>query len=139
MTNLDEVEKDKTEEFRGVKYTVTAQSFDDAISIMVYKNDKCGRVFECQLFPQPGGVLSIELILPGLTPRPLLGSNLEDTAGSLYSSVIASMVMRQSPNDTRKLVIGLGAVGPRAGRAPEPNDREELLFVTKLVESCRVW
>lgn len=139
MTNLEAVEKDKTEELKGVKYTVTAQSFAEAISIMVYKNDKCGRIFECQLYPQPGGVLSSELILPGLTPRPLLGATLEDTAGSLYSSVIASMVMRQSPDDTRKLVIGLGAVGPKAGQAPGPDDREELLFVTKLVESCRVW
>lgn len=122
-----------------MQYGVATEAFTDAIKIMVYKNDRLGKMYECQLYPQPGGVLCDDLVLPGITPTPLIGASLEDSAGGLYASVIASMVARQSPDDTRKLLIGMGPLGPRQGSAPSKDDREELLFVVKLVESCRVW
>ena len=130
--------KNATKVFENVEYTVVAQSYIDVISIMIYKGERLSKMFECQLFPQPGGVVSNEMILPNLAPTPLVGTSQEDSAGQLFTSAIASMISRQSPDDTRKVVVGMGPLGPR-NNEPSQMDRRELLFVIELVESCRVW
>lgn len=129
-------------EFGGNKYDVVSRSFRDTIQIFVHKNSKISKVFRCQLTPLAGGApltRETEIILPGITPEPLVGTSLEDASGSLYASLIASLVSRQSPDEARVVIIGLGAVGPRSTTEIGPDHREELLFVTKLVQKSCVW
>lgn len=125
-------------DLEGVKYTVAAAGYADAISVSVYKNDKMGKVLQCQLHPVIGGALSDDGIFANVAPEPLLGSGDADVAGKFYTETIASLILRQAPEESRKLVLGLGDLGPRDGAVSEFHKRE-LLHVTELVQQARVW
>lgn len=121
------------------EYFVIAEAYVDVISIFVYKNARLGKAFWCQLYPQPGGLVSSDdLVLPSISPRPLIGTNFNDSNGQLYASILASMINRQSTDDNRGVFIALASsIGPE--KTPSKADREELLTITRLVETCRVW
>lgn len=121
------------------EYFVITEDYVDAISIFVYKDSRLGKAFWCRLHPQPGGALaSDDLVLPSISPQPLVGTTLEDSTGQLYASILASMVNRQSSDDSRGVFIALAStIGPQG--SPTKADREELLMITRLVESARVW
>lgn len=128
------VEKD----LENIKYTVYTSSYSDTISVSVYKNEKMGKVFKCQLYPLIGGALSGDELIANVTPEPLLGSSDADVAGRFYTETIASLILRQAPNESRNLVLGLGNLGPRDGNVTDFHKRE-LLHVTEMIQEASVW
>ena len=97
-----------------------------------------GKVFKCQLYPLIGGALNEDGLIANVVPEVLLGSGDDDVAGKFYTETIASLILRQRPSESRKLILGLGNIGPRDNNVTEFY-KKELLHVTKLVQEARVW
>ncbi|KAA8905658.1 hypothetical protein TRICI_005264 [Trichomonascus ciferrii] len=149
--------KDIGEEINGRRIHVVVVGFEDRISVNVHSEGRIGRMYYVslqssnipQLHPvgfEDGGSFASESTetelfpLPHLTPVPLIGSDIDDTSGRLYSTLIASMISRQSPEENRTVVVGLaGDIGPREGASVTKDHRKELLDIIKLVQQCKVW
>jgi len=125
-------------ELHGHEYSVVTRAYADAIHVLVHKDEKVGRMFKCQLYPQPQGVPH-DGLLAGVTAERLVGGSAEDISGNLYTEMIASLILKQAPDESRLLILGLGNVGPRTNEDISPTHREELLFVIKLAQESSVW
>lgn len=131
--------KHKSVNYNGRNYDIVTRAYRDVISVMIYENSKISKMFKVQLYPKPGGVISNDLTLPHINPEPLLGSNSEDAVGQLYASVVASAIAKQAPDDGRKIIIGLGNLGPKNNHPVTKQDRDELEVVRQLVNEAVVW
>lgn len=134
--------------------TVVTISFADKFSIMVYKKGKIGKIYNVPLSSAVTGYSfntsnnenendedESLFPLPHLTPQALLGAgNSDDIQGQLYSTQIASIVSRQSPDENRTVVVGLASdIGPKENSQITQDHKKELLTIIKLVQECRVW
>jgi hypothetical protein len=76
-----------------------------------------------------------------LNPRFLLGST-SDPRGEiaqLYAVQMATAITKQSPGETRTLLVGLGLKGKIAGDHESEAARQLILEVLEMVAECRVW
>jgi proteasome assembly chaperone 3 len=76
-----------------------------------------------------------------LNPRFLLGSA-NDARGEiaqLYAVQIASLVVRQSPDERRTLLIGVGLKGKLAADYDSDEARALIREVLEMVDTCRIW
>ena len=76
-----------------------------------------------------------------LNPRFLLGSA-NDPRGEiaeLYAVQIASLVGKQSPNERRTLLIGVGLTGKQAIDYESDEARALIYKVLDMVGECRIW
>ena len=76
-----------------------------------------------------------------LNPRFLLGSA-NDPRGEiaqLYAVQIASLVVKQSPQEGRTLIIGVGLKGKLASDYESSQARKLIYEVLDMVGDCRIW
>jgi proteasome assembly chaperone 3 len=76
-----------------------------------------------------------------LNPRFLLGSA-NDSRGEiaqLYSVQIASLVVRQSPQERRTLLVGIGLKGKLASDYESDEARKLIYEILEMVVECRIW
>lgn len=151
--------KNESTEINGRTIEIVVVGFEDKIAINVHSGGKIGKMYYvslqsssvAQLHPvgmEDGASFSSDddeqqllFPLPELTPIPLVGADTDDTSGRLYSTLIASMVSRQAPEENRTVVVGLGGdIGPRNDHESVTKEhRRELLEVIRLVQKCKVW
>lgn len=153
MSGVDSLQtKRASAVINGRPVDVVTLAFANKIQVSVWSKGKIGKVLSVQLFPDVVTVVGMQestlessddtslLPLPHLTPIPMMGVGPNDIQARLYATLISSIISRQSPEDTRKVVVCLGVdIGPQAEAEVTDNDRKELLEVVKLVEQCRVW
>uniref|UniRef100_A0A060SXD5 ARAD1A08514p n=1 Tax=Blastobotrys adeninivorans TaxID=409370 RepID=A0A060SXD5_BLAAD len=131
---------------------VVVIGFADKISVMIYGDGRLGKLYYVPLSAtvsqlHPVGMedgprdQQVDMFpLPHLTPMPLIGADSNDIQGRLYASQVASTISRQSPEEKRTVVIGLGPdIGPRVDEPITAHHRKQLVEVIRLVEQCRVW
>jgi hypothetical protein len=78
---------------------------------------------------------------PHLNPRFLLGSS-SDPRGEiaqLYAVQIATLVVKQNPQERRTLLVGVGLKGKIASNYESEEARALILGVLDLAGECRVW
>lgn len=158
-------------EVDGVNIAVSVSGFRDKIVIMVWTDGKIGRMLSVGLSPslsgvsramrqdlermdgQPGNESNNDVaeesdmhLMPAsnLSVKPLIGSSsLYDSAGPIFASMVASVVSKQSPTESRSIIVGLGpSLGPKPGSEDfriTKTHRMQLLEIVKLVQQCRVW
>lgn len=76
-----------------------------------------------------------------LNPRFLLGSA-NDARGEiaqLYAMQIASLVVRQSPEERRTLLVGIGLKGKLASDYDSEEARTLIHEVMGMIDTCRIW
>jgi hypothetical protein len=76
-----------------------------------------------------------------LNPRFLLGSS-NDPRGEiaqLYAVQIATEIVKQSPQETRTLLVGVGLTGKIAGDYESEEARKLINDVLEMVRECKVW
>ncbi|ANB14375.1 hypothetical protein AWJ20_1963 [Sugiyamaella lignohabitans] len=133
---------------------VVTVGFEDKISVMVNYDGRIGKIYYVPLLASStshlanyenrdddGNPENDLLPLSHLTPMPLVGGSSDhDVQGRLYASMIASIVSRQSPDENRTVLVGLGtSIGPRPDEEITIEHRKQLLEIVKLVQECRVW
>jgi hypothetical protein len=140
----------------GRTIDVVALAFANKIQVSVWSKGKVGKILSVQLFPDVSTAAALDeggenettnedasrhfLPLPHLNPVPLLGVGPNDVPARLYATLISSIISRQSPEDSRKVIVCLGVdIGPQGDSGVTQEHRKELLDVVKLVEECRVW
>lgn len=136
---------------------VVVTGFVDKIMVLIYTNARISRLFYVPLLASPVSyehTISFDedydgmennmvdddfMPLPHLTPMSLLGG--DDSLGNIYAVQIASMISRQSPEDRRMVIVG---IGPELGTNSNEGNitlhhRKQYLEVMKLVQTSRVW
>jgi len=76
-----------------------------------------------------------------LNPRFLLGSA-NDPRGEvaqLYAVQIASLVVKQNPQEHRTLLVGIGIKGKIASDYESDDARKLIKEVLEMVQECRIW
>ena len=76
-----------------------------------------------------------------LNPKFLLGSA-NDARGEiaqLYAIQFASLVVRQSPEERRTLLVGVGLKGKMASDYDSDESRTLINEVLGMVDTCRIW
>jgi hypothetical protein len=76
-----------------------------------------------------------------INPRFLLGSG-NDARGEiaqLYAIQIASLVVKESPQERRTLLVGVGLQGRLAQDYESDEARNLIHQVLEMVEACRIW
>jgi proteasome assembly chaperone 3 len=83
----------------------------------------------------------MELSPPHLNPRFLLGvaNDLRGEIAQLYAVQIASLVVRQSPDERRTLLVGVGLQGKLAADGESEEARRMIYAVLDMVGECRIW
>jgi len=76
-----------------------------------------------------------------LDPRFILGtaSDPRGEIAQLYSVQIASIVVKQNPQERRTLLVGMGLQGKLASDYESDEARSLIQEVLEMLEECRVW
>lgn len=74
--------------------------------------------------------------LPFLDATALYGDN---EISRLYAVQIASLIVKQSPEESRGVLVGIGIVGPALNEEITRQHRTEMVEIVRLVEACQVW
>ncbi|KAJ8101262.1 hypothetical protein POJ06DRAFT_251001 [Lipomyces tetrasporus] len=134
----------------GKRVDVISYSFADKIMILISQNGNLGKMYCVPLTAsaavQPYSFDMIQTVtgedysllpLNHLTPISVLGASPDDTQGRIYAVQIASLIIRQSPDERRLVVVGM-AHG-MGGESVTDENREMFLDVLQMVGECRVW
>lgn len=154
--------KQAAKEVNGQHVEVLVMGYSDRIMIHVTTEGKLGQLVAPFHFAYFDQKISISLSNPlpsndymdgdgedgemeetpsHLNPRFLLGSA-NDARGEiaqLYAVQIASLVVRQSPDERRMLLVGIGLKGKLASDYDSEEARTLINEVVGMVDTCRIW
>jgi hypothetical protein len=82
-----------------------------------------------------------ELSPSHLNPRFLLGTvnDMRGEIAQLYAMQIANLIVRQNPDESRTLLVGVGLQGSLAADSESDDARRMIYAVLEMVAECRIW